>query len=302
LARLALSASRGLDVIDLLTSFPGRAFTLSEIAKATRINVASCHAVIGALLERGYLARAANPRTYRLGPVLVAAGEAALKSQPLIERAKTAAEALAREIAVPVLLSGVVGEEIVGLVSIPDAAGRGPGLRVGERLPLAAPVGAPFLAWSSEAAISAWIERHGPLAEPRLAETWREALALTRSRGFHVTLRAPDSETLSGVMAEMATGRNVIAYREQITQLVRSLDHQMAQPESLQPEACYDIILIAAPLFDQSGEAVFNLCLGGFAEALSGAAILSHGERLVRTCVQIMREVRAAPQAGREGV
>lgn len=293
--RPALSASRSVDVIDFLAAFPGRSFTLSEIARAAKINIASCHAVLNALCERGYLLRRADQRTYTLGPALVAIGEAALKSQPLVARAKEAAETLARETGAPVLLSAVVDTEILGVVSIPDPAGRGPGLRVGERLPLVPPVGAPFLAWSSEQTIEAWIERRTPPGGEQQAAEWRHTLALTRERGFQVTLRSPGSPQIASLIAEMAAGRRSPDYKSDVINLINSLDGHMLQPETIVADELYDIVLIASPIFDQNGEAAFNLCLGAFAEKISGQAITAYADRLVRTCLQIMREDRKQP-------
>lgn len=289
--RPALSASRSIDVLDFLAGFPGRSFSLSEIARAAKINVASCHAVLNALTERGYLSRTPQ-RTYGLGPALVAIGHAALKSQPLIARARQAADELAAEFGVGVLLSAVVGDEVLGVVALDDPAGRDPGLRVGERMPLAPPVGAQFLAWSPRAAIDAWIARRAGPADAQLVEEWREALALIRQRGFQVALRSPDSSELAALMAEMASGRQAAQYKEQMVRLIGSLDHHLAQPREILPDTRYDVLLIAAPIFDQNGEAAFSLCLGGFPEPLSGAQVATYADRLVRTCVQIMREDR----------
>lgn len=290
--RPALSASRSVDVIDFLAAFPGRSFTLSEIARAAKINIASCHAVLSTLVERGYLARRADQRTYCLGPALVAIGEAALKSQPLVARAKEAAEALFREFGVPVLLSAMAGSEILGVVSIADAAGRGPGLRVGERRPLVAPVGAAFVAWSSEAAIEAWLDRSASPRNERLADEWRSALTLTRKRGYQVLLRLADSPDIASLMAEMATGRGLSSYKDEAISLINSLEGSLSQSETLAADELYDISLIAAPIFDQNGEAAFCLCLGGFAETVSGAAITAYADRLVRSCLQVMRDDR----------
>jgi DNA-binding IclR family transcriptional regulator len=293
--RPALSASRSVDVIDFLAAFPGRSFTLSEIARAAKINIASCHAVLSTLVERGYLARRADQRAYCLGPALVAVGEAALKSQPLVARAKEAAETLFRDFGVPVLLSAVVGPEILGVVSIADASGRGPGLRVGERMPLVAPVGAAFLAWSSEEAIEAWLDRSASPRNERLADEWRSALALTRKRGFQLLLRLPDSPNIASLMAEMATGRGLSSYKDEAISLINSLEGSLSQSETLAPDELYDISLIAAPIFDQNGEAAFSLCLGGFAGEVTGAAITAYADRLVRTCLQVMRDDRTQP-------
>ena len=57
MSRPALAASRSLEIIELFTSFPERTFTFSEVIKATKINTASCHAILNVLTEKGYLLR-----------------------------------------------------------------------------------------------------------------------------------------------------------------------------------------------------------------------------------------------------
>jgi DNA-binding IclR family transcriptional regulator len=294
MSRPALSATRGLEVIDLLASYPGRSFTLSEIARATKINTASCHAVLIALCARGYLTRSAKRRTYTFGPALVAIGQSALVSQPLVERAKLAAEELAADPGVPVLLTAVIGEDMLAIFSMSDPSGREPGLRVGERLPLIAPLGAPFLAWSPEDAIARWISRNSTHVDANLVAKWRRTLSLTRERGFHVTLRPPESPAAAALMAEMASPRSVMGAEAHVARLIDAIDYGALQPETLEPEALYDIVLIASPLFDEKGEAAFSVCLGPFPTKLSGATITAYADQLMRTCLQVMREARGA--------
>ncbi|CAN7339912.1 helix-turn-helix domain-containing protein [Phenylobacterium sp. LjRoot225] len=291
--RPALSASRSLDVIDFLASFPGRDFTLSEIARAAKINVASCHAVLSALTDRGYLCRSAKQKTYTLGPTLIAAGQAALKSQPLVARARDAAEELYREFGIPVLLSAAIEDEILGVVSVTDAAGRDAGLRVGERMPLVPPIGAAFVAWASPAAIEAWLAKCADPKDAALIHEWRDALALIRKRGYQVTLQLPENDQLAALMAEMSSGRQATDYKDKMIGLIGSLDRRMLHSNAVLPDALYDLQLIAAPIFDQAGAAAFSLCFGGFSEKVTGAMIYTYADRLVRTCVQIMREDRS---------
>lgn len=292
MARPALSASRSVDVLDFLARFPGRAFNLSEIARATDINLASCHAVLSALVARGYLTYSANGRVYTLGPALVALGEAALTSQPLIARAKQAAERLSIEFGAPVLASTVIHEEIVGVVSVADASGRSPGLRVGQRLPLVPPIGAPFLAWAPEPVIEAWIARSAAAKKPGAAEEWRHTVALTRQRGFQVTLGSRDAPHIANMMADMATDRRTQEYRANLTRLFDTLNLHMPQPETIEPDQLYDVVLIAAPIFNESGAAVLNLCFGGFADRLTGAEVIRYADQLLRSCLEIMRAER----------
>lgn len=294
MSRPALSALRSSDIIDFLASFPEREFTLSEIMRATKINVASCHAVLATLVDCGYIARCPKQRTYTLGPALVAIGQAAFKSQPLIARAQEAAERLQVELEAPLLLSAAIGDEILGILALPDGAGRFPSMRVGERKPFVAPLGAPFLAWSSEETIKAWIARHqGPINES-LVEAWRHSLDLIRQRGYQVMLRAPDSPQIGALMSQMASGHRVPDYKDEMTRLINSFDSQLAQPETIKPDELYDILVISAPLFDQNGRTVFNLSLGSFSKKLSGQTILNYADHLVRTCLEIMHADREA--------
>ena len=295
MSRPALSAARSTDIINFLAAFPERGFTLSEIVRATKINVASCHAVLTTLVDCGYLTRSPNERTYSLGRALVAIGQAAIKSQPLIARAKEAAESLQRELGTPMLLTTVIGQEIVAVVSLPDASGRVPGKRVGERMPLVAPIGAPYLAWSSEDEIEAWIARHTAPHDKTAAAVWRQAVTLTRKRGYQVTLRAPNNPEIATLMADMASGGRVPDYQDEVLRLVNSFDRELSQPETIVADELYDILLISAPLFDQNGEAVFNLSLIGFSQKLTGAMITSYADRLVRTCLEVMRADRDLP-------
>lgn len=301
MARPALSASRSSDIIDFLAAFPARGFTLSEIVRATKINVASCHAVLATLTDCGYLTRDPTTRTYTLGRALVAIGQAAFKSQPLVARAKEAAEGLQRELDTTVLLTTVVGDEILAVLTVPDASGRPPGLRAGERMPLVAPVGVPFLAWSSEKTIESWIARHPPPRDRKIVEKWRHSLTLTRKRGYQVMLRAPNGPEIGMLMAELASGGRIPDYKDEVLRLVNSFDHEFPQPETIEPDQLYDILVISAPLFDQTGEAAFNLSLIGFSKRLNGTAIISHADQLVRACIEVMRADREqTPQRSRQ--
>lgn len=296
MARPALSASRGLDIIELLASAPQRGFTLSEIVNLAGINIASCHAILSLLTERGYLIRSPDQKSYVLGSALIAMGQVAVRSQPMVARAQRVAEDLLAELGVPVMLCTVAGEDILAVLSLEDETGGYAGMRVGERVPLVAPSGTPFLAWASEEAVDAWIARHtGPRDDALVAE-WRRDLFLTRQRGYQVTMQS-GGPSISSIMAEMASNRRVRDYKGEVQRLVNSLDHHMCQPEVIVEDAVYDVLLIASPLFDENGEATFNICLGGFPNKLTGAQLTAYAEKLVNACLQVMRVPRL--RAGR---
>jgi DNA-binding IclR family transcriptional regulator len=292
-SRPGLAASRSIDIIEFLSLFPEQSFTLSEIVRATQINVASCYAVLNRLTERGYLTRTPDEKTYTIGPSLIAVGQAGFKSQPLIARAKTAGEELVRELNVPVLLSTVIAQEVLAVLVLEDADGRSPGMSVGERLPLVPPIGAPFLAWAPDEAVEAWLARRASAPDQALVQEWRRDLELTRKRGFQIILRANNWPTTASLISQMAAGAGSGDYKGEVTRLVNSIEHEKAQPETIAADELYDVLLIASPIFDHKGEATFNLALGGFSEKLTGAMISDYAERLMRACLEVMRADRS---------
>ena len=294
MSRPGLAASRSIDIIEFLALSPEKEFTLSEIVRATQINNASCYAVLNRLTDRGYLTRCPDQKTYSLGPALIAMGQAGFKSQPIIARAKQAAESLFAELDVPVLLNTVVGEEILVVIALDDGSGRSPGMWVGERVPLVPPVGAAFLAWASDDAVDAWIAKRIPPPDAQLVEEWRRDLVLTRQRGYKVNIRAPNGPSLATLMAEMASGRHDADYRDEVTRRINSLDSShRSQPKRIVNDELYEVLLIAAPIFDQNGQATFNLCLGEFPQKLTGAMITNYADRLMQTCLDVMRADRS---------
>lgn len=286
--RPALSASRCVDILDFLAAFPNRAFTLSEIAKAAKINLASCHAVLTALADRGYVTRSPQQRTYVLGPALVALGAAAERGQPLIERARDVAATLVRELGVPVLLGGIAGDDIVGIISMPDVAGRTAGQREGQRVPLVPPVGASFLAWATEEEINAWLAKAPGTTDPKLIQSWRGSLEKIREHGYHITLLSRDSVKLSTMLAEFSSRNRVSDYKDDFIDLMNSPGWARLEPETIDPDAMYETVSIAAPIFDENGVATYNMCLGGFSKKLKGATLLRYADRLVLACLQVM--------------
>jgi DNA-binding IclR family transcriptional regulator len=289
MARPALSASRMMDILDLFTAFPTRLFTMSEIMRTANINVASCHALLNALSGRGYLLR--RGKNYALGSALIAVGQAASLAQPLIARAQAAAHQLNEELGVAVLLSTLAGDEILALTSLTDRDGLATSLHTGQRMPLIPPAGAHFIAWAADDAVDAWIKRAGMADADEISE-WRRALELIRARGYQVTLRATQTQAFAELMARMSAGSPPLEYRTEAKRLIADHGWRLAQPESIEPDSLYEAVLIAAPIFDQAGNAFLSLGLGGFHEPLSGAQINMLAEQLMKTCLKVMRETR----------
>lgn len=281
MARPALSAARGIEIIDLLAAEPGRTMTMSEIARRAGINVASCHAVLTVLVERGYLRR--EKKAYGLGPVLFAAGQAALAGQPLLAHAEAAARDLFTETNLPVTITALVGPnategEIVGVLAL--GADDTPLLRVGARRALIPPTGAAFVAWMGEEEIARWAAK-SPDRNPAAIGALRRGAVAMRERGFEVLLNGPDSARLASRLRAFSTPGSL------------HMGPGMVLLETIQDTRRYDVLMIAAPVFDRQGLCTFNLCLGPFAEPIPGARIVELADRLLAASVAAMQADRA---------
>ena len=291
MVRPALSAARGFDILELLGQAPAEGMTLSELARATGINPASCHSVLSVLSQRGYLVRSPASRRFTLGPLPVALGQSALTAQPLLARARIAADRVGAEAGLPVLISAAVGDDIVGVHVRSDLSGRLPGLRLGERRAMRPPLGAPFLAWAGEPAIEAWLAKAPAGESSKATIERRRGMAAIRARGFEVLVRTAASSRLASEMAALAgSGR---AAPGDGGAHFHALGPNMALPEQLDPERFYDVALIAAPVFDGAGTCLYNLCLGPFPDPLDGGAITRLGDALMRACLEAMLAGRA---------
>lgn len=289
MSRPALAASRSTRILDLLASLPERRFSLTEIVRATGVNAASCLAILGELSQRGYLRRHASSKTYWLGPALIAAGQAAMIANPIVERAKIMAERLRSELGLPILLSTWVDDEIVCVFSLLGQDGRTAGLRAGERVPLVPPVGASFIAWAPPEEAEKWIARRADAEADEVASWLRGTLAVTRERGFHVTLRRPETEDIASMLTRAASGDRTSDFYRQIAAYVEALDIEVAQPDMLNVDAMFDTLLIASPIIDSDTSAIYNLCVGGFTQPLAAATIADIGRRLTMSCVEVMK-------------
>jgi DNA-binding IclR family transcriptional regulator len=291
--RPALSASRGFDILELLALAPKRGLTLSEVARATGINPASCHSVLTVLCQRGYLVRDAASRRFALGPLAVALGHSAQEAQQLLARARIAADRVGAEVDLPVLISAAVADDIVGVHVRSDSSGRLPGLRLCERRPMLPPLGAPFLAWSGEQPIDAWLAK-APAGEGAEATSERRrGMAAIRARGFEVLVQSTTTSRLASEMAALAASGVGDPGAEAAR--FHALGPNMALPDKLDLERYYDVMLIAAPIFDTAGTCLYNMCLGPFPDPQCGAEIERLGEVLMRACLEAMHTSRSKP-------
>lgn len=252
--RPALAATRALAMLDFLAAHPTDEFTLSDLAGELDINVASAHAVLGVLTEQGYLVRNPRLRTYSLGPSVVALGSGALERHPAVDHARDEARRLSEELDLGVAVTALAGDDIVFLARVGEHRARELAVHVGQRIPLVPPIGAVFVAWLDP---EPWLAR----ATDRVA--MQAVLDDVRARGWAVALETDAHRAGRGAVTELPAGLDASEY-------VGPLDAGHT----------YDVVMVAAPVFDRRGDSLVSITLLGLDPGLTADQVAAYGEQV----------------------
>lgn len=288
------SAERVVTVIDFLASRPGESFGLSELARALGLSKATAHALCTTLTGAGWLLRHPADKSYSLGPALIAAGHAAGARQlDLVDLARPVMEELAAELEAQVVASSTVGDEMVLLAT----AGRpGPmwlAFTIGQRVPLAPPLGTVFLAWAAPRAVEEWLARLGPDATDDDKERLRSALGVIRRRGYALNLEAVANLTLSRALSGRAAPAD--RRRRALAVAVEELAHEEYLLQELEAGATYRLSQVSAPVFGADGGVALALTVVGLPEKLSGEEVSRYGDTLVAAARRVTSSIHGCP-------
>lgn len=290
MARPAPAAARALKIIDLLVSQPSEQFTISDIARRTETSLGSTHAVLAVLEETGYLTRHPTRKTYGLGPAMITAGMVALEQHPAVRVAVERISDLANELGADVVVTAATPVEIV-FVAVGETASRyGPGLREGDRVPLAPPLGLVFMAWAPPQEVDAWI---GRASSPLDRERVELARAAIRERGYALGLSPPIDRISDGGTAPTGEpeGPEGSEVPDRYRMGMMSLHDDYDLP-TVDAEATYDLAMASAPVFDADGRVVAAITASGFSPGLAGRDVIDIGERVKACAVVVTKQTR----------
>jgi DNA-binding IclR family transcriptional regulator len=281
------SVERAASVLALLSADPGRGFTLAEIVRQTDLSKATCHALLASLTSAQWLLRYPTGPSYRLGPGLIALGEAARQGYPELPYAQDKMRELGTELGLECMASAIVGSEIVILAKSGVPAPLSVTAAIGQRIPLVPPLATVFFAWSQEATIEAAFSPW--TGQPcRLTDSYRRGLRAVHDRGYAMGLENPVRERLGRTLAaQLARGQVATPEAARLVGDLTDEDYQLIDLESV---ATYWLSYLAAPIFDPSGRVTLALTLVGFPSSLQGDEVHRHG-RLLRAAAD---EVTAA--------
>ena len=300
MARPAPGADRSVAVLELLAGHPNERFTLSEVARRCDLNKATAHALLSTLSEHGVLLRHPQEKRYSLGPRLVAIGEAARRGYSAVDFVPAVLEDLSAGTGKWTRAFVRSGDrvEVVAQARAPSDVDRSRDVV----LPLVAPIGVLWMAWSDAPTVEAWLARAviGAAVRPAL-----DVLPVVRRNGFAVTLASPEWRALSEPSHSRATRED--PEPGEVRALLAALGRRPVLVSGIDDRSSYQVGEVAAPVFGMSGAVELTVAVSGLdRRELRGDELRALAERVkaagddLTTAIRGRRPPSAAPPTRRD--
>ena len=226
---------------------------------------------------------------------MTAVAEPDLVSQlSMVDRARPSLERLARQTSLECLASATVGDDVVVLASTGQPDPRRPPTRVGQRIPLAPPLGAPLVAWSAAAA-ERWVDCAGPSSsDRRRAELLLERV---RTRGWSIGVGSEAHRDLERALRSLPLAPTPTD-EAAVLQIVERLGDEYEPADVLGSSSTDDIAVrnLGVPVFGGGGQVLLLLSLYGFSRSTAPGDVRRHLDRLRAAATEISLQLPdAAP-------
>jgi DNA-binding IclR family transcriptional regulator len=289
---------RAVGVLRHLAEHPATRFTVSELSRLLGVPRATCDTVLLALVDGGLVQRDAELR-YALGLGCAVLGDAARVANPALRAAADHADVLARELGAFALVSIRDGNE----VRVWDVFDYGPPLglraRVGQAIPLVAPFGASFAAWSGDREIEDWLGNAEPPLNASETRAYRAALEAVRRRGYSVTVITARQPDLIDALERLAEHRAPDDARQARDEAARQMAHSEHLTAEIDPAGTLRIAQVSAPVFDAERQVAASIMLLGPNHELTGAAVADLGHCVASAATAATAEAGGATAGAR---
>jgi DNA-binding IclR family transcriptional regulator len=251
---------RVVQILNLLADTPRERLTLTQISAALNLNKPTCLGILTALTDAEFVTRD-EAKSYGLGPALLRLGSAAESGLANLDLVRPFVAELHDHLGISCVLSAAHDGHIVVLERLGAAMAGDRRDLIGERLPLAPPLGLVNIAWEHDTVVDAWLSRPPLLALTTGDEAVRAIIDAGRQRGFIIeSLRTSGTSTV--VLASLLSSG---LPQRIIDELCRHLpptdwsEYLVTLP--IDAAAPIPVAHISAPIFDRHGGQQYTLSL-----------------------------------------
>lgn len=200
--------------------------------------------------------------------------------------ARNEMESLAEELGAETLSTAAVGDQLVVIAGAGAPAAGSPRTRVGQRSPMAPPLGTLFVAAAGEEAERTWLDRGGPSTTQVQRDSYRRMLERVRERGWSVTLASDTQLELERIYHHYSTTDRSPDNAEIIRELTASIAEHY-EPATLGSDTPVEVRMITVPVTDPTGKIRLLLSVWGLPNPLTGNEIKAHATRLQQSAARI---------------
>lgn len=306
MALFSQPTARALAILDLLMANPNQAFGLTEMTRRLNLNKATCHAILTTMATYGFLVQHPKTKAYRLGPSIIAAGNAAFAQFPVLEYARPALESLENDLDIGFAVTGRSKSHVVLLALYGNATALIDNFQLGLRLPNVAPIGACFTAWSPAKHLESWLsaahEARGEYNE-KLDQFLRMSVIGIRARGFEVTLQTRAEADLHESLSRIQNAWNLADLEEITRDYQIALCDEQVHLDRIDPKAMYNVSTINVPVFAYKQMPAMCFAAGSFSKPVSGAEIERIAARMLEAAEEVTQVARShgQPEGQQEG-
>ncbi|MYR06822.1 helix-turn-helix domain-containing protein [Gordonia sp. SID5947] len=249
--------SRVISIMELLADPARQSLTLAQIVRQTGLSRATAHAIVGELLENGWLLRDPASNTYGIGPGFVALARSVDSADHLSRWAGTAARALSERLSIPCFVARRTAPDSITVAehAVPDHLTDGgdtsPWFRHGQRIRLRPPICREFIAWESSESRADWIARAPEATRSRL----RRVLDVIADRGYSIERMTDDHVAMVDALSSLDTMSDGL--RAKVGDLLTELSVIDYLPEELTGDVA--AVTVGAPIRDASRSVVASL-------------------------------------------
>jgi DNA-binding IclR family transcriptional regulator len=297
MALFSQPTARALAILDLLMANPHQAFGLTEMTRRLNLNKATCHAILTTMSNYGFLVQHPKTKAYRLGPSIIAAGNAAFAQFPVLEYARPELESLGSELDVGFAVTGRSKTHVVLLGLYGSASSLIDQFQLGLRLPNTAPIGACFTAWSPAKNLELWLTRcHEARGEynEKLDQRLRMSVISIRARGYEIILKTRAEQELHRNLEQIQNAWNLKDLEEITQNYQRALCDEYIHLDRFEPRSRYEVSAINVPVFAYKQMPAVNFAAGSFGKPISGAEIEKLAEQMRGAAERISEKARAS--------
>jgi DNA-binding IclR family transcriptional regulator len=275
-------------IMGLLGAQPARAFSLAEISRGLGISRATGHAILSTLASHHWVVRDAAA-AYSWGP-----GIASLAKPAGNRIFHGILQELAESTATQVFLAR---RDANNLVVVDSAGESASGMRVdrGLRMPLVAPFGRDYIAWSAAPAQRAWLEGIGK-PSGALSRRITAVIAEIRARGYAIERLSREYVQVYTALRALGGDGEPDAITARIARAFADLTVIDILRAELTETSTHSIATISAPITDEDGVVSMSISAAPFTD-LAAATVEHLGEQVRAGAQRIEAHIalRAAP-------